>query len=203
MPPDMTVEATGPTGATVTFSASASDDVDGALTPTCSPASGSTFPLGTTTVTCSATDAAGNTGSASFDVTVEDTTPPVVTVPADITTAATSPAGATVTYSASASDLVDGALTPTCSPASGSTFPIGTTTVTCSATDAAGNTGTADFDVTVGALPASTTADPDEAVAAGLSPFIVLSIAGAAGLFALLLVLGRRPSKPMPGRPKR
>ncbi|MDH5243096.1 MAG: HYR domain-containing protein, partial [Chloroflexota bacterium] len=59
-----------------------------------------------------------------------DTTPPVVTVPADITTEATGPSGAVVTYSASATDDVDGTLTPTCVPASGSTFPLGATTVT-------------------------------------------------------------------------
>jgi len=46
------------------------DDVDGPLTPTCVPASGDLFPLGKTSVTCSATDKAGNTGSASFNVTV-------------------------------------------------------------------------------------------------------------------------------------
>jgi len=149
VPADITAEATGPSGAAVSFSASASDIVDGALTPTCSPASGSTFPLGTTSVTCSATDVAGNTGSASFNVTVVDTTPPVVTVPADITAEATGPSGAAVSFSASASDIVDGALTPTCSPASGSTFPLGTTSVTCSATDAAGNTGSASFNVKV------------------------------------------------------
>jgi hypothetical protein len=47
--------------------------VDGALTPTCVPASGSSFALGTTLVTCSATDGAGNTASASFSVTLQDT----------------------------------------------------------------------------------------------------------------------------------
>ena len=78
-----------------------------------------------------------------------DTTTPVVTVPANITTPATSPAGAVVTYTATANDDRDGPLTPTCTPASGSTFPVGTTTVTCTATDAAGNTGTNSFTVTV------------------------------------------------------
>jgi hypothetical protein len=78
-----------------------------------------------------------------------DTTNPVVTVPANITTPATGPSGAVVTYTATANDDRDGPLTPTCTPASGSTFPVGTTTVTCTATDAAGNTGTASFTVTV------------------------------------------------------
>jgi HYR domain-containing protein/carboxypeptidase family protein len=79
-----------------------------------------------------------------------DTTPPVVTVPSGgATINATGPDGATVTFTATAHDDVDGALTPTCDPASGALFPIGSTRVTCAATDAAGNTGTATFTVTV------------------------------------------------------
>ena len=80
-----------------------------------------------------------------------DDTPPVVTVPADITEEATSGAGASVTFSPlpSANDIVDGAITPFCTSSSGDTFPLGTTTVNCSATDAAGNLGQASFDVTV------------------------------------------------------
>jgi hypothetical protein len=73
-----TVEATGPDGATVAYDATAVDNVDGPLTPSCSPPSGSLFPLGVTTVTCTATDAAGNTGSGTGTITVVDTTPPVV-----------------------------------------------------------------------------------------------------------------------------
>lgn len=79
LPSDITAEATGPDGAAVTYAASATDNVDGAVTPDCSPASGSTFALGTTTVDCTATDAAGNQASGSFSVTVQDTTPPAVT----------------------------------------------------------------------------------------------------------------------------
>jgi hypothetical protein len=45
---------------------------------TCDHASGSTFPLGTTIVQCTATDTHNNTGHASFTVTVRDTTPPVI-----------------------------------------------------------------------------------------------------------------------------
>ena len=78
-----TVEATSPAGAPVTFTATATDNVDVTVTTTCSPASGSTFPLGTTTVTCTATDAAGNTGKASIVITVQDTTPPAMTCTVD------------------------------------------------------------------------------------------------------------------------
>lgn len=72
-----TVEATGPDGATVTYDATAVDNVDGPLTPDCVPPSGSLFPLGATTVTCAATDAAGNTGSATGTITIVDTSAPV------------------------------------------------------------------------------------------------------------------------------
>jgi len=151
VPTDITTEATGPSGAAVSFTASANDLVDGAITPTCDHASGSTFPLGTTLVTCSATDAAGNTGSASFSVTVVDTTAPFISgTPSNITKEATSAAGATATYtSPTANDLVSGSVAVTCSPASGSTFALGTTTVNCSASDAAGNTASSSFTVTV------------------------------------------------------
>jgi hypothetical protein len=100
-------------------------------------------------VSCSATDAAGNTATGSFNVTVQDTTPPTLTLPSDITAEATGPSGAAVIYSASASDLVDGSVAVNCSPASGSTFAPGTTTVNCSATDAAGNTANGTFKVIV------------------------------------------------------
>jgi hypothetical protein len=150
VPTGITREATSADGATVTFAASASDLVDETVQTTCAPQSGSTFALGATTVTCSATDQAGNMGTASFAVTVEDTTPPSVTVPKDATAEATGSDGAVVSYGdVSASDLVDGTLSPTCSQASDTQFPLGSTTVTCTATDAAGNTGQNSFTVNV------------------------------------------------------
>ena len=151
VPSSFTVTTQSPGGATATYSATATDDVDGALTPTCNPPSGSTFPVGTTTVTCSATDAHGNTGSASFQITVvlTDTTPPDLTVPGDFSVNTSSPSGTAVSYAASANDNLDGAIAPVCAPASGSTFPVGATTVTCTATDAHGNTAQKSFTVTV------------------------------------------------------
>src|SRR5205085_694342 len=73
------VEATGPTGASVNFVATASDLVDISDSVTCVAPSGSTFPLGTTLVQCTATDAHANTSHGSFNITVGDTTPPMVT----------------------------------------------------------------------------------------------------------------------------
>ena len=151
LPGTVTAEATGPDGASVDFAAevSATDTVDESVPVDCDPSSGSTFALGTTTVTCTATDDSGNSATGSFDVHVEDTTAPAVTVPDSFTREATSASGAEVTYAASASDLVDGDITPTCSPASGATFPIGETTVVCSATDDAGNSASEQLTVTV------------------------------------------------------
>ena len=168
VPADITVNATSASGVPVSYAASATDNVDGPLTPSCNPSSASAFPVGTTTVICSATDAHGNTGRASFIVTVVlvDTTPPNVTVPGDMTVDATSPSGAAVTFSASATDNLDGSLTPSCKPSSGEMFPFGTTTVTCSATDSHGNTGTASFTVTVvdGTPPTFRGVPPDTTV---------------------------------------
>lgn len=65
---DVVVDATEPSGAVVTYAASAVDDIDGPVPVACTPPSGSTFPVDDTTVTCVASDAAGNEGSASFDV---------------------------------------------------------------------------------------------------------------------------------------
>ncbi len=78
-PVSITKEATGPNGAVVTFSVSATDDVSGVVPVTASPASGSTFALGTTAVRLSAVDAAGNPAVGQFPVKVVDSTAPVVT----------------------------------------------------------------------------------------------------------------------------
>jgi hypothetical protein len=147
----MTVEATGPTGAVVTFHATATDPHDGSLTPACTPASNTTFALGTKTVTCSVTDSLGFSASASFTVTVVDTTPPVFSgVPGTIAAFATSTAGATVAYTKpTATDAVDGVRPVSCTPASGTRFAVNKTTVTCSASDTRGNTRTATFIVWV------------------------------------------------------
>ena len=153
VPSPLTIEATGPAGAKVEFPVTAKDVVDRRPRVSCSPASGSTFPLGATTVRCSASDASGNPADASFAVTVVDTTAPLLTLPTNRTVQATSTKGAAVTYAASATDVVDGAVNPACSPASGSTFPVGATTVTCTARDTRGNQTSGSFTVTVTPFP--------------------------------------------------
>lgn len=98
-----------------------------------------------------ATDIAGNTASTTVTVTVEDRTPPTISnVPAPIRVEATSSSGATVTYpTPTATDNVDASVLVNCVQESGSLFPIGTTPVTCTAIDNAGNTASATFTVTV------------------------------------------------------
>jgi hypothetical protein len=144
------VQATSSAGAVVTYTATATDVVDASPSVVCLAPSGSTFGILTSTVSCTATDDYGNTSAArTFSVTVIDTLPPIITVPSPITRSATSLSGAVVTYTVSAVDLVDGARPVTCVPASGATFPMGTTTVNCSASDTRGNTATKSFTVTV------------------------------------------------------
>jgi HYR domain len=152
VPAPITAEATSASGAVVSFTATAVDSVSGSLATSCTPASGTTFAIGTTTVACRATDTANNTGTASFTVTVRDTTAPSLTVPANIT-ATTSGTTAAVTYSVTATDLV-GVTALTCSGVSGvsttgGTFPLGTSTVNCTAKDAANNSTSKSFTVTV------------------------------------------------------
>jgi len=90
-----------------------------------------------------------NSALADLSYALTDMTPPVVSVPSSVSADATGPAGAVVSFDASATDDVDGSLPTTCVPASGSAFAIGDTPVMCQATDTAGNTGSAGFTVHV------------------------------------------------------
>jgi hypothetical protein len=149
VPADLTVEAQGPSGATVTFSASARGRDNASLPVDCRPASGTRFPLGKTTVTCTAQDRPDEIAIRSFRVAVVDRTAPKLIVPADIRVRTKNRKGAAVTFRASAIDLVDGQVVPVCSPRSSTLFRIGTTRVVCTATDRAENLGSASFTVTV------------------------------------------------------
>jgi HYR domain len=154
------------------------DNVGGPITISCNPPSGSIFPVGVTTVQCTATDASGNTAQGSFTFTVELVPPPTLTVPQNIVVEASStlpglpaPSSANVKYSVTAQDYrggtatleedgstitqdnVPGVISISCDPPSGSEFPVGVTTVQCTATDDGGNTGTASFTVRVNRPP--------------------------------------------------
>jgi hypothetical protein len=151
-PGTITVEATGSSGAAATFAVSASDAIDPSPSVTCDKTSGATFPLGTTQVSCTARDASNNTASAAFSVNVVDTVPPQLkNIPAEITAEANGPTGSKVNFlSPTAVDIVDGPMpNVACTPASGSTFPLGVDTVTCASSDARGNRGSATFKVTI------------------------------------------------------
>jgi hypothetical protein len=75
--------------------------------------------------------------------------PPTFTPPANITTPATSATGAVVSFTAAGNDVEDGPIAAVCTPASGSTFAVGTTTVSCTVTDSRGATANGSFGVTV------------------------------------------------------
>ena len=79
----------------------------------------------------------------------QDNTPAVLHLPSQISVNATSARGATVRYLFSATDPDDAVTSSSCTPASGSTFAIGTTTVNCTATDSHGNTAMGSFAVRV------------------------------------------------------
>lgn len=190
VPELMTLEATGPDGAPVVFDAYAEDLIDGRLEVRCelepvpsgiAVVSGDTLPLGLNGINCVGKDSRGNDTSETFIVIVDDTTDPTVTVPENITVEATSAEGAAVGFETSAYDLVHGNVEPSCSSASGATYPIGVTTVTCTASDpprptlvslrssatrfapAAVGTGSASFTITVvEAATGVTPTDPDD-----------------------------------------
>jgi hypothetical protein len=153
VPPSFTVEGNTTGGWTADWSGvSATDPEDNPdPTPTCTSAAGSVLPLGTTGVSCSVTDSAGASATRGFSVNVIDTTDPVLHgMPGDRSLTTGDPSGVVVSYpSPTATDVVDPAPAVDCSPASGATFPVGTTTVTCTASDASGNSASASFTVDV------------------------------------------------------
>ena len=143
--PSNLVVSTAPNqcGASVTFFPSTSGNCGGV---SCSPPSGSLFPKGVTTVTCTA--ASGP--NCSFTVTVNDTVGPTVTCPANIVSNV--PPGQTsavVNYPPPVVTDNCGVSSTNCSPASGSVFTLGVTTVTCIAIDTANVTNSCNFTVSV------------------------------------------------------
>ncbi len=109
------------------------------------------YELGTNQVTLTVTDNHGLSNSCSGTVIVVDTTPPTIICPSDITSnTAPGECGATITWKGP--EAVDncGTVNVWCSPSSGTLFAQGTTRVTCTATDEAGNTNSCGFNVTVG-----------------------------------------------------
>ena len=166
VPSSQVAEASSTQGSMVSYTVTASDDVDRRVDVTCIPASGAVFALGNTTVNCVSTDSSGNRAAASFLVTVRDTVVPRLGLPGTLGATAADSSGATVAFSVSANDAVDPAPTLRCSRESGSVFPVGSTAVQCSAEDASGNLSDGSFVVTVTldsapVVAADTAAQPD------------------------------------------
>src|SRR5712692_5909035 len=132
-------------GAVVNYPAPTTSGTCG--TVTCSPLSGSFFPKGTTTVTCSEPGGA----SCSFTVPVNDTQNPSVTCPNNITftTPGNNDPCGVVTYTTPTGSDNCAIQSVVCNPPSETCFPVGMTTVTCTATDTSNNTGQCTFKVTV------------------------------------------------------
>ena len=105
------------------------------------------FPVGITKITWTASDESGNSVSAIQSVVVRDVEAPSISG-ADMSLDATSRSGAVVSFVTVSSDNV-AVVKVECTRASGSVFPVGPTTVTCTAYDAAGNSASDSFVVTV------------------------------------------------------
>jgi hypothetical protein len=137
----------GRPGAAVTYPLPTTTGLCGPIN--CSPASGSFFGIGVTEVTCTTQDASGATVTASFQVTVSDTEPPKIAAVPDVTLAPRNRNGRTVGFLPPAATDNSGAVTVVCSPPSGTRFKVGTTVVTCTATDPSGNTTTSSFAIRI------------------------------------------------------
>jgi hypothetical protein len=162
VPADITVfNDPGRAGATVAYPPPTATDASPPIAIHCTSASGAFYALGTTTVSCTATDRASgiseqqtielvnNSATASFTITVIDDEPPVLQPKPDITVA--SPAGGAIVAYTSPAATDNSGVAPTvgCSPGSAGLFPVGTSTVTCTVTDGAGNRSSTTFRVTV------------------------------------------------------
>lgn len=150
-PPNLTADAEpNRCDAIVNFDPLAVDNCPDPAMVNCVPPTGTRFNKGVTAVNCTARDAANNTATASFTVTVSDRQPPTIICPPNQTVDGTTLAGGIVNYPApTVSDNCLPLGAPVCNPPSGSAFPVGMTTVNCSVTDAAGLTAACSFKVTV------------------------------------------------------
>jgi len=152
LPTDLTVAANANCEAIVSWTEpTVTDNCTSSIIPSSTSNPGSLFPIGTTTVSYTAADEAGNTINYDFDITVEDQTAPTFTnLPDDIIIAASGPnCEATVTWpNVNATDNCDSSV-DVVRDIPGSTFSLGTTTIEYTATDDAGNQQIRSFDVTV------------------------------------------------------
>ena len=150
VPSGLTIEATSPYGTPLAYEVTATDAEDGAVPVTCTPGPGGEHPLGDVLVSCSSTDSDGLTATASFTVTFVDTTAPVMQL-LPIKAAPSGPDGTRMGWDTHPTDNADWYPAVVCEPESFSdfVFPIGDTTVSCTATDDSGNSSTGSFVVHV------------------------------------------------------
>ena len=152
-PPDVTAEQANRNGTTLTSTTLGTPQVADICNaaPVVTNNAPAAFPLGVTVVSWSATDASGNVGTAVQRVTIVDTTPPAIAAPADLTVPRSGSNGTSVSQAALGtpvvSDICDA--NPSVTNNAPSLFPVGTTLVTWTATDASGNRATAQQHVTV------------------------------------------------------
>ena len=178
---NLTANATSASGATVFFTVAASGGCSPPPMVNAYPPSGSTFPVGTTTVLVTASDTCGNSTNCSFTVTVVD--PPIaLNCSSNITVTATSSAGAMVFFTLTASGGCSPPPMVNAYPPSGSTFPIGTTMVNCTASDGCGGSTNCSFEVTVIKPPITLNCSSNIAVTAissnGAAVFFTLTASG-------------------------
>lgn len=167
-PSDLTVSSdAGACSALVNYNIVGSDNCPGiTITQTAGLASGANFPIGITTNSFDIEDASGNVTSCSFNVIVNDSELPSITCPSDVVIDNdTGACGAMVNYTVDFDDNCPGAtINQTAGLASGTSFPVGTTVNTFVVTDAAGNTSTCSFNVTVNDTEAPTITCPSDIV---------------------------------------
>ena len=141
--------APGKATAAVIWQEPHTSDNDSVSSTTSSHESGADFPLGETAVTYESLDPSGNKATASFRVTVIDVESPVLDgIPDDITMV-TDTESAIVHWAAPFPSDNSGESTLDGSHESGSTFPLGKTIISYTASDAAGNQAEASFSITV------------------------------------------------------
>jgi HYR domain/PKD domain len=154
-PTDLVVATdAGACSAEVNYTVNVNDDKPG-VSVTCTKESGSTFPLGTTSVSCTATDAAGNTASCEFMVEVVDTEAPVISCPSNIMIAGNIAGSCGANVSVGLPTATDNCKAPVIKGVRSDEavlsdpYPLGTTTITWTATDDSGNSSSCSQLITV------------------------------------------------------
>ncbi|MFY0568612.1 ELWxxDGT repeat protein [Archangium lansingense] len=180
-PAAIQLEATGPSGALAEFAVTNVGDTVSTVEVSTSHASGDNFPIGRTNVQVQAEDASGNVARCTFAVTVQDTLPPLLTCPQDVNIAE-GPVAVTLPQP-SVTDRVTASPDITFSPASGSVFQPGDTTVEVATYDTAGNSARCTFNVNIAKKASGCSAAPGS-----------LGAAGWMGLLSLLALSTRRRS---------